>query len=319
MSHISTDIAAAAQALTDGQLVGMPTETVYGLAADARNAQAIEAVFRAKGRPADHPVILHIHQLDELNQWAKDIPDSAYQLAEAFWPGPMTLILPKTDDVLDLVTGGQDSIGIRMPAHPMAQALLQQFGHGVIAPSANQFGHLSPTCAQDVIEELGEHVNLVLDGGDCPVGIESTIVDVRNNTIAIARQGMISAHQIQTVTNNPISLPTQELRVSGNMAAHYAPRTPVVLVPSDELSHTLGKHQQSGERVSVLALERYDHPQATWFCMPREPIAYAQQLYRQLRAADHLNADVIIVERPPAETAWVAILDRLMRAAAHLH
>lgn len=227
--------------LNAGHLIGLPTETVYGLAADADNPEAVAAIFTAKGRPADHPLIVHLGADDLLSAYATDIPDAAWALAEAFWPGPLTLILKKAPSVPDIVTGGQDTVGIRIPGHPVALTLLRALaesrrqagksGGGLAAPSANRFGRISPTSAQHVADELGDAVALILDGGDCRVGIESTIVDLSRGAPVILRPGAISAEQLSLVLGEPIgskdSVAKDVPRVSGSLASHYAPQTPM--------------------------------------------------------------------------------------------
>ena len=311
---ITDNIPLAVETLKNGKLVGMPTETVYGLAADAANEEAIKAVFKTKGRPANHPAIVHIHDLNQLNDWAKNIPDIAYRCAEQFWPGPLTMILPKANYVSPLITGGQDSIGIRMPAHPIAQQLLKQFRHAVIAPSANRFGRISPTSAKDVEEELDCAIDVILDGGNCPVGIESTIIDLRDNTINIVRQGMITASMIERALQTSIHVTTPTSRVSGNLASHYAPTTPVVIVENNVLSQEIEKNKQQICLLSFTAITTKKN--ITCFTMPNTPDAYAQTLYQQLRAADHIGAELIVIEQPPLGEAWGAIHDRLKRAAS---
>ena len=315
MTNVSQDVAAAASVLRQGGLIGLPTETVYGLAADALNPAAIEKVFQAKGRPADHPVIVHIANIDDLSQWATDISPQALSLAQQFWPGPMTLILKRQPHVPDVITGGQDTIGVRFPAHPMAQAVIQALGHAVVAPSANRFGRISPTRALDVIEELGAQVDLVLDGGACDVGIESTIIDCQSEAIRILRYGMLSVEQVTQALSQPLTQAQQDVpRVSGALASHYAPLTPARLIPADQLNETVRQLQQQ-HKLAVLAYQQDNrHHCPYWFAMPQQPQAYAQQLYQQLRAADHLQVDIILIEAVPQQAAWQAIQDRLNRA-----
>ena len=317
MSKISQDIDAAAAILRDGGLIGLPTETVYGLAADATNDTAIKKVFQAKGRPADHPVIVHIASMDHLTYWAADISQNALRLAQQFWPGPLTLIFKRQPHVSDLITGGQETIGIRFPAHPMAKAVINALGNGVVAPSANRFGRISPTCATDVIEELGDKVDLVLEGGLCHIGIESTIIDCHSQTIRILRHGMLNANQINMTLASPLSTNHQNVpRVSGALASHYAPLTPVQLIPSDQLNQTIVERLARQQQVAVLACQQHKmHDDVHWFAMPQQPQQYAQCLYQKLRAADHLQVDVILVESVPQQAAWTAIQDRLYRSS----
>jgi L-threonylcarbamoyladenylate synthase len=222
-----SNIEYAAKLLQCGELVAFPTETVYGLGADAKNPQAIAQVFTAKGRPQNHPLIVHLGDYSQLGDWVSNIPDAAKKLAQQFWPGPMTLILPRAVHVSTLITGGQDSIGIRIPHHPVALALLNEFGSGIVAPSANRFGHVSPTCAQHVQDELGDEI-AILDGGACDIGVESTIIDLTSDQVRIVRPGIITASQIEHVIMQPVLFGANiNLRVSGHLASHYAPLTPL--------------------------------------------------------------------------------------------
>lgn len=310
------NIARAAALLRAGRLVGMPTETVYGLAADALNPDAVRGIFAAKGRPADHPLIVHLPSAEHLPQWASAIPKDAIALANAFWPGPLTLILRRAADVPDEVTGGQDTVGLRVPGHPVALALLKAFDSGLAAPSANRFGRISPTTAQHVVEELGDKVPVVLDGGACEVGIESTILDLSRDAPVLLRPGAISAAAIAAVIGrHPRSREAEQCdtpRVSGALAAHYAPRTPLMLAPANRLPAEIAA--RSG-RLAVLS--RSIAPQAVfhWRTAPADPAAYAHELYASLRELDALGADLILVEAPPQAPDWQAVTDRLGRAA----
>ena len=246
------EIEKAAEILRKGGLVAFPTETVYGLGADASNPAALRKVFAAKGRPADHPVIVHVARTSDLKHWAAEVPRSAWLLAEKFWPGPLTLVLKRAARVSDLITGGQDSVGLRVPSHPIAQQLLKAFGGGIAAPSANRFGRLSPTTAQHVREELGNAVDLVLDGGSCDVGIESTIVDLTRESPAVLRPGRISAQQIADVLLAQFAEPGADRpRVSGSLESHYAPGLPLKIVHPDEIENYL--RARAGTPVAVLA------------------------------------------------------------------
>lgn len=305
---------AAAQHLQAGRLVAFPTETVYGLGADASNPDAVRRIFAAKGRPADHPVIVHVADVAQLGAWAREVSDNARRLAAAFWPGPLTLILKRANQVSDLVTGGQDTVGLRIPSHPVAQSLLRAFEGGIAAPSANRFGRLSPTSAEHVRAELGDRVDLVLDGGASDVGIESTIVDVSGDGPVLLRPGMIGAAQIEAVLGCPVRTPSKgSPRVSGSLDAHYAPATPLVLLDQDSVDRfSPGR----GERVVVLA--RRPAPggaMAPWVEAPADPRGYAHELYRILRALDEAGYSRIVIEAPPATPEWVAVRDRLTRAA----
>ncbi|MDR1462522.1 MAG: threonylcarbamoyl-AMP synthase [Azoarcus sp.] len=327
----------AVKLLLAGELVALPTETVYGLGADAANPEAIAKIYAAKGRPADHPLIVHLPAADHIAQWAQDIPPAAHDLAAAFWPGPLTLILKKQDWVPPAVTGGQDTVGLRVPAHPLALELLAAFAAarapapaGIAAPSANRFGRVSPTTVAHVREELGEKVSLILDGGPCEIGIESTIVDFSRSAPEILRPGAIAAADIARLTGISPRLrggqPKEKSadddfvpRVPGAPDAHYAPRTPLRLMDSASLAEELVRLAHGGQRVAVLA-HSVDAPSnpglfSGWRAAA-EPAAYARQLYASLRALDALGADIILVETPPAMPAWHAIADRLRRAAS---
>ena len=343
-------ISEAAALLRAGELVGMPTETVYGLAADALDPAAVKKIFAAKGRPADHPLIVHLPSAEHLPQWAAAIPKDAIALARAFWPGPLTLILKRTADVPDEVTGGQDTVGVRVPAHPVALALLRAFDGGLAAPSANRFGRISPTTAAHVQEELGERVALILDGGACEVGIESTILDFSRDVPEILRPGAIGPEDIARVigrrprVRGEVQLAVDERavgqgraelaggratgvvasaaadsapRVSGALAAHYAPRTPLRLVEPALLVDEAVALAGEGSRVTVLAHSTADPQDArlTWRALPADPAAYAQGLYASLRALDALGADFILIEALPGGPGWRAVADRLGRAA----
>jgi L-threonylcarbamoyladenylate synthase len=307
------DLRRAADFLRDGQLVAVPTETVYGLAADAADPEAVRRIFAAKGRPADHPLIVHLPRADALDEWARDIPEAARQLAGAFWPGPLTLILPRADRVDDVVTGGQDTVGLRVPGHPVTLSLLEIFGGGLAAPSANRFGRISPTTADHVVDEFAEKdtVAAVIDGGACPVGVESTIVDCTGTQPRILRPGMISAEQIGAVlgTIPLVAANTEGPRASGRLASHYAPETPVNIVAAEVL-------ERADASTAVLALSTT--PAITgckaWRALPCDPVAYARGLYAALRELDAAGATRILVEAPPEGPEWAAVRDRLDRA-----
>ena len=319
-------IVRAVELLRAGELVAFPTETVYGLGADAGNPVALAKIFAAKGRPADHPLIVHLPDISHLGQWAREIPDAAYLLAKSFWPGPLTLILKRQPHVPDLVTGGQDTVGLRIPNHPLALQLLKTFndagGSGLAAPSANRFGRISPTTAQHVREELGAAVALVLDGGPCAVGIESTIVDLSRGEPVILRPGMISAEQIEQVLRHsvrpePVEGQTGKLpRVSGSLAAHYAPTTPMRLVPADTLTAEVERCLHDGRRIAVLSVRPFAaHERLLWQQASSEAGKYAHDLYLNLRTLDQAGVDLILVEAPPQGSEWIAVNDRLTRAA----
>ncbi|WP_303672833.1 L-threonylcarbamoyladenylate synthase [Vampirovibrio chlorellavorus] len=326
------ELKSAAQCLKAGGLVAFPTETVYGLGADAENPEALAKLYAVKGRPTHHPVIVHVASAQQLAQWAVDIPEGAQVLAEAFWPGPLTLILKRSSRVPDAVTGGQDTVGIRVPDHPVALALLQTFGGGVAAPSANRFGRLSPTTAQHVQQDLGEDVDVILDGGPCQVGVESTIVAFREGRPVILRPGLITEDQIQQalqaasrgfepqsgiLANAPTSTVS---RAPGTLASHYAPRTPLRLFSPSELPVPLADLQPQ-DRIGVLAVSEavvLAFPAGSvekWVEMPNKPEDYARLLYATLRDLDALGLSCIWVERVPADAPWAAVVDRLTRAA----
>ncbi len=315
-SPSEAELARAVALLRAGRLVAFPTETVYGLGADASNPQAVARIFAAKGRPADHPVIVHLAEASQLPQWARVLPDAARRLAAAFWPGPLTLILPRAAGVPDAVTGGQDSVGLRVPSHPVARALLRAFGGGIAAPSANRFGRISPTRAEHVRAELGDAVDLVLEGEVPAVGIESAIVDLTGTRPALLRPGMLGAAAIEAVLGEPLAAPGADApRASGTLAAHYAPRTPLALLEPAALDAALAA---AADRVAVLA--RRAAPAGVrafpWREAPADPAGYARDLYASLRELDAAGAARILVESPPATPEWSAVRDRLARAAA---
>jgi L-threonylcarbamoyladenylate synthase len=315
------EIARAVALLGRGELVAFPTETVYGLGADAANPAAVAKIFAVKGRPADHPLIVHLPSSEHLPRWAREVPSEAEKLAAAFWPGPLTLILKRQPNVPDAVTGGQDTVGLRVPSHPLALELLAAFAGGIAAPSANRFGRISPTTAEHVREELGDRVPLVLDGGACPVGIESTILDLSRDRPVLLRPGSIGAADIARVLGRApeMAAPRDDApRVSGTLAAHYAPRTPLQLVSSDGLLFALRNALVAGERVAVLAptAQAISHDLVSWKRSPAEPAAFAHELYASLRELDALGCARILVQQPPAGEAWLAVRDRLRRAAA---
>ena len=309
------EIARAVEVLRAGGLVAFPTETVYGLGADASKRKAVKRIFEAKERPATHPLIVHLAGDADLNRWARDVPESARQLAERFWPGPLTLVLKRAAKVLDVVTGGQDTVGLRVPAHPVAQALLQAFG-GIAAPSANRFGRLSATTAQHVREELGERVDLILDGGACPVGIESTILDLSTGAPVLLRPGHITAEEIGALLHTPVTRGgAASPRAPGGLAAHYAPRLPLRLVPRPALDAIV---REQAARGPVAVLARHARPASSaatvWMYAPLDAASYAHHLYTALRQLDRSSCVAILVEAPPETSDWSAVRDRLSRA-----
>jgi L-threonylcarbamoyladenylate synthase len=316
----SESIKAAARLLEAGSLVAFPTETVYGLGADAENPQAVAAIYAAKGRPSNHPVIVHLAPEADLSYWAAGIPEHAEKLIAAFWPGPLTLILKRAAHIPAAVSGGQDSIGLRCPSHPVAQALLREFkgGHGgVAAPSANKFGHVSPTTAQHVRDEFGDELSCILDGGQSEVGIESTIVDLSRGGVALLRPGGIGADRIEAVLGiKPTAPDAAAPRVSGALDSHYAPATPVVVVEAERLVDAVGKLCAAGKRVVTIQRQGTLVPGVlTARMMPVLPEGYAHDLYAALRDMDHAGGDVILVEALPEIQGWAGVNDRLRRAA----
>jgi L-threonylcarbamoyladenylate synthase len=314
---IPAAIASAVDHLRAGRLVAFPTETVYGLGADAGNPDAVRRIFAAKGRPADHPVIVHLYDTAQLGQWARSVPEGARKLAATFWPGPLTLILPRAPNVADVVTGGQDSVGLRVPAHPVARALLRAFGDGIAAPSANRFGRISPTTAQHVADDLGDAVAQILDGGACAVGIESTIVAFVSDVPVLLRPGGIDARDLQRVLGRaPDVAGDAAPRASGTLVSHYAPRTPADLVDASALRAEILQLGARDESVAVLArtVARPSDFAGVWLRAPADAAAYAHDLYANLRTLDAANADVILIERVPDDDGWLAVHDRLERA-----
>ncbi len=300
-----------------GKLVAFPTETVYGLGADASNVAAVRKVFAAKQRPVDHPLIVHLADMAGMKHWASVVPREAWLLAEAFWPGPLTIVLPRAPHVPDVLTGGQTTVALRVPSHPIARRLLNAFDGAIVAPSANRFGRLSPTTAAHVREELGDAVDLILDGGPCRIGIESTIVALQNGRAAVLRPGAVTAKQIEDTLLSELALPTiRSPRVPGALASHYAPRTKLKLVHPDELEQFLRRNSANGP-IAVLARRgRPDNTRATlWQVAPELPEDYAHHLYGLLRRMDDAGCHLIVAEVPPDFPEWAAIRDRLLRAA----
>lgn len=315
-------IAAAAAILRRGGLVAFPTETVYGLGADAENEAAVRRIFAAKGRPADHPVIVHLAEAQDMHEWSYQIPKCALRLAECYWPGPLTMILKRSPKALDVVTGGQDTVGVRVPNHPVALKLLKEFGRGIAAPSANRFGRLSPTLASHVRQELGDSVEMILDGGPSQVGLESTIVDLTGEQAVLLRPGAISVDQLQAVIGEYLGEPAQSpTRASGRLQSHYAPRAQLLIVEPFELPKTMRQCEEAGQRYAVLCdplvAKAANVHQAHWFKLVADPLVRAQRLYIALRAADDTGYPVLIVAHErDSENKDAAIWDRLQKAAA---
>ncbi len=315
---VSDTISGAAQRLAAGDVIAFPTETVYGLGADAANPAAVAKIFALKGRPAGHPLIVHVSDVGGIDEWARDVPDSARKLAARFWPGPLTMILARAARVPLVVTGGQETVGLRCPSHPLAQELLREFariGSGAIAaPSANKFGHVSPTTAEHVREEFGNAVP-VIDGGACEVGLESTIVDLSRGVPVLLRPGAVSREEIAEVLGiAPRDRDEHSPRASGTLAAHYAPRTRLQLMDAAGLEREIRAHAN----VAVLALRAAPRNSLAtqWIVASGDPHRYGHDLYANLRALDASGAKRILVEAPPATPEWEAVNDRLMRAAA---
>lgn len=337
LSSTDADVAEAAVALRQGGLVAFPTETVYGLGAAARDPAALARLYAIKARPASHPVIVHLPSAGAMEGWARSVPAAAARLARAFWPGPLTMVLRRADGVPDEVTGGQDTVGLRVPDHPLALRLLMRFGDGVAAPSANRFGRISPTTARHVAEEFAEADVLVLDGGPCRVGLESTIVDLSTGTPRLLRPGgvhrlalervlgervALAEHLLDRDDSEPEQVPTGRTaqaatrvpRAPGTLARHYAPSTPAELVPSRTLER---RALELGAAAAVLARQaRPPRFAGVWRRLPHEPEGFAQELYAALRDLDGAGCGRILVEEVPLGPDWLAVRDRLKRATA---
>lgn len=341
----AAELQQAVQRLQQGGLVAIPTETVYGLAADARNPEAVANIFSAKGRPANHPLIVHLAAPSSVDAslaarsdawfqlitpWVRDLPEEAMRLVEAFWPGPLTLVLKKDKHVLSTVTGGQDTVALRTPDHPVAQAVLQAFGGGLAAPSANRFGKVSPTRAADVKAEFSDQPDLlILDGGDCAVGIESTIVDLSSGTPILLRPGAITPEQIAQKTGVHVLQAGQRAdsqtptpRVSGSLKAHYAPNTPLRLYAAGAALDCITQYPDTKSRIALVVWESEQimDPQALGsshvqqVTMPEQSSLFASRLYRLLRDLDDHSWDLIVMPEPPIGQEWDGVRDRLQRA-----
>ncbi len=327
MTSSPDDIDRAVTILRAGGLVALPTETVYGLAGDASNEIAVRRVFAVKGRPASHPVIVHVAGVAALDAWARDVPDGARRLAAAFWPGPLTLVLPRSARALDVVTGGQDTVALRAPDHPLALAVLNAFGGGLAAPSANRFGHVSPTTAEHVRADLGDDVDLVLDGGPCTIGVESTIVDLASDSAVptILRSGAITAGDLERVLGMAVRPGSDAagasggVRAPGMLAAHYAPRAGVELVSAGDAAGRAEVLMASGRRVLLIAPADVPAPSldaVQRLDAPVDPADFARVLYALLREADVRGAAIVLVVPPPESGLGIAVRDRLRRASA---
>ena len=315
VSQCTTDaLKQAATTLLHGNLVAFPTETVYGLGADALNKQAVARIYETKGRPSDHPLIVHLHSMQVMGQWVEDVPEYAIALARDFWPGPMTLIFKRSTLAQDFITGGQDTVGIRIPNHVVALSLLEAFhnlgGRGVAAPSANRFGHVSPTTAQAVGDELSEFLSAedqILDGGACAVGVESTIIDCTGDAPRILRPGGITVEMIKESTGMTPLIPTdakEEIRVSGSLEKHYAPAAKVILDAAPSAGQGFIALQESVTPEGVIRL-----------AAPINTDEFARALYASLRKADEMGIAEVVVEQPQGDGIAIAIRDRLERAS----
>lgn len=314
----TTEIERAVKLLRAGELVAFPTETVYGLGADANNPAAVKKIFDLKGRPSSHPVIVHITEIAELLNWARDISPDAMKLADVFWPGPFTLVLKRAPTVSDAVTGGQDTVAIRVPRHPIARTLLQLFGGGIAAPSANRFGHVSPTLASHVRDEFGDSI-FVLDGADCEIGLESTIVSCIDVTPRLLRPGGVTLSQLRAVVPSVTDVISADApRAPGLLEKHYSPDTPITIVPSNALQSMVDGFTQRGEKVAVLATRSLpaSSESVCWISGGRDAVSYGHSLYANLRELDKVGARCIVVETVPGDELWQAVRDRLQRAAA---
>jgi len=310
----SAPIPDAVSVLRRGGLVAFPTETVYGLGADASNPAAVARIYAVKGRPASHPLIVHIGDIGQLNRWARAVPEQAVKLAARFWPGPLTLVLRRARGVGTEIAGGGDTVGVRIPGHPLALALLREFAGGIAAPSANRFGRISPTTAQHVRSDLGSDVDLILDGGSCEIGIESTIVDLSRGRPVLLRPGRIDAKDIANALGvEPEPRDPGAPRASGTLQSHYAPRQPLRLIPPNEWDSAL---RSESKRLGVMSFgsRPADDTSTVWIEAPADPRRYGHDLYANLRALDSSGCDQILVEEPPATAEWTAIRDRLARA-----
>lgn len=314
----SPEILRAVEVLRAGGLIALPTETVYGLGADASNDLAVRRIFAVKGRPSSHPLIVHVASVERARDWAAHLTDAGERLARAFWPGPLTLIVKRSARASDAVTGGQDTVGLRVPAHPLALELLRAFGGGIAAPSANRFGRVSPTTAEHVKSELGDEVDLILDGGPSRIGVESTIVDVTSDPPRLLRPGGVSREAIEAVLGQTLVLATNatEVRAPGMLESHYAPRAGLWLVSAEEVFAEAVRRRDSGARVVVIAPELIPLPDGVArLPVPTDEAGFARVLYAHLRVADALG-DLILAVPPPESGLGLAVRDRLQRASA---
>lgn len=304
--------------------MALPTETVYGLAALADDPAAVEKIFVAKRRPVDHPLIVHLPSADHMSAWAEEIPDTAYRLAEQFWPGPLTLLLKKKADVASIVTGGKETVAVRVPSHPLFLSILQRLDKGLAAPSANLYKQLSPTTAEQALQSLSGRIAAVLDGGPCEFGLESTILNLIAESPEILRAGPVSRGRIESVIGGPVHMPiSHDVAVPGNVESHYQPKTPLQMMAAEQMA-TNSINSRSGylvwssKAVSMLdgaPLDGTTNGTTHIRQLSEDPLLYGRDLYRSLYELDQLDLDCIIVETPPGSEIWMAVNDRLRRAA----
>ncbi|MGM0570215.1 L-threonylcarbamoyladenylate synthase [Marinobacter sp.] len=315
------DLARAAELLAGGDIIAIPTETVYGLAADATNLPAIRKVFEAKQRPIGHPLIVHVSEPDHIRRWAKAVPDIAWRLVEKYWPGPLTLLLPKAEGVSDFITGGQPGIAVRMPSHRVAREVIKRLGRDVVAPSANPYSRISPTSASHVIRGMAGRISAVLDGGECTVGIESTILDLTGDVPAIARPGLVSRQELEDFLGMGLAdHAPASIAVPGNVKHHYQPVTPTIGVAAPRSAQALPELTRQPGRTGVIWWQTPppEDRTAEAIQLGDTPETYARMLYTALHTMDQANLTRIIVELPPETDAWLAIHDRLNRACTEL-
>ncbi|MBL80149.1 MAG: threonylcarbamoyl-AMP synthase [Nitrosomonadaceae bacterium] len=325
MQESSSLISSAAKKLKEGKIVAFPTETVYGLGADISIPSAVDRIFEIKERPINHPLIIHFSKISQLNYWAQEIPKAAYLLAKKFWPGPLTLILPRTNHVSLNVTGGQNMVGLRIPDHPTALTLLDAMGpnKALAAPSANRFGRISPTTAAHVFDELGHKVDMILDGGSCKIGLESTIVGFKNNSVIVLRPGGVSLTKLAEVLDEEVIFlekKQSDIRVSGSLDSHYAPLTPLEVWPIKSLWDRCCEIEKLGLSPILLGwspefITKKTNKKYICFPMPNTPTDYGRQLYATLRQFDNGQYDYLLLEAPPDTPDWIAVSDRLQRAS----
>ncbi len=309
----------AVEVLRRGGLVALPTETVYGLGADAENELAVRRIFAVKGRPASHPLIVHLASAAQVRGWAREVPAQLDALARAFWPGPLTVVLWRSERVSDAVTGGQDTVAVRVPDHPLTLEVLSAFGGGVAAPSANRFGRVSPTTAEHVRAELGRDVDVVLDGGPCAVGVESTIVDLTSAQPRILRPGGVPREDLRRVLGRPVLLGAEgdDVRAPGMLASHYAPRAGLLVVDAKTLYAEAERRQAEGQKVAALAPRSIAVPAAVHRAeMPEDAEGFARELYGALRQLDAEGFDLVVAALPDEQGLGLAVKDRLLKAAA---